>query len=771
MSSRSPKRLRRPKMQTPGSIPGDSRRDAWRAAWRATDPSSAIQERVRRFVLSFFDGVRESSRPYEYTARCPGHHDENPSLSIKVHTNGKVQVHCFAGCSYQAVVDGAGLALYQGSPVVDQYVYADERGKPLYGVFRTADKQFPVRRATGEWSLGRTRRLLYRLADLIRGAKAQPKTPLFVCEGEKDVERCWANGLPATCAMGGASAKWLQEYNEPFRGRHVVVIADNDKAGEQHAQKVAAAITGIAASIKVLVFNELPEHADASDFFDLGGTARELLNRVAKCDLWQPSRDTPPTSADHSEATPAASLSNAERKDERLTHRPLSEILRELFGLTGDWPRRVGPMLFVHAGQENVDYLRTPAGLFGWLKSVIPDVRWYACPGCTTKDELFHELLRTAMSYLSIQRFPHEPKIDGYYYTKRLLKRGDGKTLDALVDRFSPATTEDRWLIKAAIVTPTWGGPFGARPIFVITASGRGHGKTALAESIGQIYGGCLAFSKQEDPLVMKQRLLSPEGMGLRIYLIDNLKSAKFSSADFESLVTAPVISGKRMFVGEGNRPNDLTPFVTVNGPNFVTDLAQRSVFVRLRKPAYSGTWQSETRQFIDANREALFADIVTFLKNPRATLAKHTRWAEWERDVLSRLPNPGKLQRVIASRQRESNVDSDLAERLVDEIRKRLQGQGYDLESQRIRIPSKVMTGWYNAALGNAVAGRVENDSLVSRIVRQLADEGQLKQVRKDPSRKHGRCFIWTGPQYKEGPTVMFEFKSRPPRPNRGDV
>jgi Toprim domain len=770
MSSRSPKRLRRPRTQAPAIFREPSRRDVWRAAWQATDPRSAIQERVKRFILSFFDGVREPSRPYEWSARCPAHHDVNPSLSIKIHANGKVLVHCFAGCPYHAILDAAGLVLYQGVPVVDEYVYCDERGEPLYSVFRTADKQFPLRRATGEWRLGNARRVPYRLTDLIRRARAQPRALLFICEGEKDVERCWAEGLAATCAIGGASAKWLEEYNEPFRGQHVAILADNDKAGEQYAHKVAAALTGVAASVKVLTFS-LPEHGDVSDFFDRGGTVRQLLERVAKTPEWQPSRDDPPKSANLSDAILAASLSNAKQENERLTHRPLSEILSELFELTGNWPRRVGPMLFVHAGQGNVDYLRTPAGLFGWLKSVIPDVRWYACPGCTTKEELFNELQRTAPSYVSIQRFPHEPKIENYYYTQRVLKRGDGKTLDALVDRFSPATPEDRSLIKAAIVTPTWGGPFGARPIFVITAGGRGHGKTALAESIGQIYGGCLAFSKQEDPLVMKQRLLSPEGMGLRIYLIDNLKSAKFSSADFESLVTAPVISGKRMFVGEGSRPNDLTPFVTVNGPNFVTDLAQRSVFIRLSKPAYSGTWQSETRHFVDANREALFADIVAFLKRPRTTLAKHTRWAEWERDVLSRLPDAEKLQRVIVNRQRESNVDSDLAERLGEEIRKRLQAQGYDPESQRIRIPSKVMTGWYNAAVGNTAAGRIENDSLVSRIVRQMADEGQLKQVRKDPSRKHGRCFVWTGPQYKEGPTVMFELKPRFPRPNGGDV
>ena len=32
-------------------------------------------------------------------ASCPGHDDKNPSLTIKLATDGKIILHCFAGCS------------------------------------------------------------------------------------------------------------------------------------------------------------------------------------------------------------------------------------------------------------------------------------------------------------------------------------------------------------------------------------------------------------------------------------------------------------------------------------------------------------------------------------------------------------------------------------------------------------------------------------------------------------------------------------------------
>ena len=35
--------------------------------------------------------------------RCPAHDDNNPSLSIKETSDGKLLLHCFAGCSFEDI--------------------------------------------------------------------------------------------------------------------------------------------------------------------------------------------------------------------------------------------------------------------------------------------------------------------------------------------------------------------------------------------------------------------------------------------------------------------------------------------------------------------------------------------------------------------------------------------------------------------------------------------------------------------------------------------
>ncbi|MCK8485541.1 hypothetical protein MUY21_16020, partial [Aliiroseovarius sp. S2029] len=38
-------------------------------------------------------------------AYCPAHEDRSPSLSLGVGVDGRILVHCHAGCSYGAVMD------------------------------------------------------------------------------------------------------------------------------------------------------------------------------------------------------------------------------------------------------------------------------------------------------------------------------------------------------------------------------------------------------------------------------------------------------------------------------------------------------------------------------------------------------------------------------------------------------------------------------------------------------------------------------------------
>ena len=40
---------------------------------------------------------------------CPAHNDRSPSLSVNVGADGKLLLHCFAGCSFDSIISAAGL--------------------------------------------------------------------------------------------------------------------------------------------------------------------------------------------------------------------------------------------------------------------------------------------------------------------------------------------------------------------------------------------------------------------------------------------------------------------------------------------------------------------------------------------------------------------------------------------------------------------------------------------------------------------------------------
>lgn len=60
-------------------------------------------------VLGALEGVQRSGGGW--VARCPAHQDREPSLSIGQGADGRVLLHCFAGCDFGAVV----AALHQGA--------------------------------------------------------------------------------------------------------------------------------------------------------------------------------------------------------------------------------------------------------------------------------------------------------------------------------------------------------------------------------------------------------------------------------------------------------------------------------------------------------------------------------------------------------------------------------------------------------------------------------------------------------------------------------
>jgi len=73
-------------------------------AARVEDTPSLPQVEV---LLGRLEGVRRAG-PSSWMARCPAHPDRNPSLSVSV-KEGKLLLHCFAGCPPEAVLGAVGL--------------------------------------------------------------------------------------------------------------------------------------------------------------------------------------------------------------------------------------------------------------------------------------------------------------------------------------------------------------------------------------------------------------------------------------------------------------------------------------------------------------------------------------------------------------------------------------------------------------------------------------------------------------------------------------
>jgi hypothetical protein len=174
------------------------------------------------------------------------------------------------------------------------YDYVDGNGELQFQVVRFQPKDFRQRRPDGNggwiWKLDGIAPLPYRLAELLA---APAPTPVFVVEGEKDADSLRDRLLVATTSPGGAG-KFPATFAGYFAGRHVIILPDNDPAGERHAQDVAAKLQGQAASIRILRLPGLPEKGDASDWLAAGGTAEELQRLAAEAPEWRPEPEPEP---------------------------------------------------------------------------------------------------------------------------------------------------------------------------------------------------------------------------------------------------------------------------------------------------------------------------------------------------------------------------------------------------------------------------------------------------------------------------------------------
>ena len=72
------------------------------------------------FILSRLEGVKKVGNGW--VALCPAHDDHNPSLSIGVGSDGRILLHCFAGCSIEDICSALGIEvrdLFPGNSFFD----------------------------------------------------------------------------------------------------------------------------------------------------------------------------------------------------------------------------------------------------------------------------------------------------------------------------------------------------------------------------------------------------------------------------------------------------------------------------------------------------------------------------------------------------------------------------------------------------------------------------------------------------------------------------
>lgn len=195
-----------------------------------------------------------------WTARCPAHEDRTPSLSIG-EREGKILLHCHAGCSAQAVVNALGISITDlfmkptkeehstpkkgtdaehpsGTPwrYVADYSYAGGRLRKRRWertVDGTCHKRFAWQHLdeSGIWQegAGGIDPGLYRW-DGVSGAEE-----MHLVEGEKCADAVIDRlGIPATCGPHGSNT-FKPEHAARLKGKRVSILADNDQPGLKYA--------------------------------------------------------------------------------------------------------------------------------------------------------------------------------------------------------------------------------------------------------------------------------------------------------------------------------------------------------------------------------------------------------------------------------------------------------------------------------------------------------------------------------------------------------
>jgi hypothetical protein len=200
-------------------------------------------------------------------------------------------------------------AAASGAPkLTDIYPYTELDHTLLYQVLRYFPKDFRQRcpDGNGGWinhgifADGKTKRVLFRYPETVKAMAEFPDAQVFVCEGEKDALNVVKLGLIATCVAGGV---WTGEIAAVLKDRDIIYLEDNDKSGRDKSAATAEALHGVAATLRVVQFADLPPkddgkaRKDVTDWIELdpaNNNAEALGKRCLRTPIYDPATKDEP---------------------------------------------------------------------------------------------------------------------------------------------------------------------------------------------------------------------------------------------------------------------------------------------------------------------------------------------------------------------------------------------------------------------------------------------------------------------------------------------
>lgn len=271
--------------------------------------------------------IKSSSRN-SVKAVCPCHRDKNASLSLTYdEATQKTLIYCHAGCDTHEILTSVGLAFEdlgttnkskeENSNIGNIYSYVDENGVLLFEKIRFKNKDFRQRRyidGKTVWGLSagiytetypgsnnyspkerpgaksitlqEQPKILYNLPKLLNAIKNG--YPVYIVEGEKDVNSMTKLGLVATTAPSGGgngNKKWLDSYSKYFKGASVVILPDNDEAGQSFAKEIKSKLKNYAHATKIITISDKPK-GDITDWINEDHDLNDFLDILKKHD-WE----------------------------------------------------------------------------------------------------------------------------------------------------------------------------------------------------------------------------------------------------------------------------------------------------------------------------------------------------------------------------------------------------------------------------------------------------------------------------------------------------